>query len=258
MHLELTPNLTTNEFIKCFKRLIARRGRPKTVDSDNAKTFQAAAKWLKLVIKTEEFNEFLTKENINWKLNLPRAPWWGGPFERLIGLTKQSLSKSLGKTSLSWNELESVLLDVEVNLNSQPLTYIEDDIQYPILTPNIMVLGLDTVMLEEDLEEEDDKNSWKKRQKYIVRCKDAAWRRWKREYLRALREIHNMVHKTKVVKIDIGDMVMINGKDKRRGKWKIGIVKELFQGKDQKIRSVEIKTAKATSPIAVPSRTSLQ
>ena len=218
MHLELTPNLTTNEFIKCFKRLIARRGRPKTVYSDNAKTFQAAAKWLKLVIKTEEFNEFLTKENIKWKFNLPRAPWWGGHFERLIGLTKQSLFKSLGKTSLSWNELESVLLDVEVNLNSQPLTYIEDDIQYPILTPNIMVLGLDTVMLEEDLEEEDDKNSWKKRQKYIVRCKDAAWRRWKREYLTASRERHNMAYKTKVVKIDTGDVVMIKGEDKRRRK----------------------------------------
>ena len=158
MHLELTPNLTTNEFIKCFKRLIARRGRPKTVDSDNAKTFQAAAKWLKLVIKTEEFNEFLTKENIKWKFNLPRAPWWGGHFERLIGLTKQSLFKSLGKTSLSWNELESVLLDVEVNLNNRPLTYIEDDIQYQILTPISMLLGQDTVMLEED-PEEDDKNS---------------------------------------------------------------------------------------------------
>ena len=46
MHFELTPNLTTNEFIKCFKLLIAPRGRPKTVYSDNTKTFQAAAKWL--------------------------------------------------------------------------------------------------------------------------------------------------------------------------------------------------------------------
>ena len=162
MHLELIPNLTANEFIKCFKRLIARRGRPKTAYSDNAKTFQAATKWLKQVIKTEEFNEFLTKENIKWKFNLPRAPWWGGHFERLIGLTKQSLFKSLGKTSLSWNELESVLLDVEVNLNNRPLAYIEHDIQYPILTPNSMLLGRDTVMLEED-PEEDDRNSWKKR-----------------------------------------------------------------------------------------------
>ena len=176
-----------------------------------------AAKWLKLVIKTEEFNEFLTKENIKWKFNLPRAPWWGGHFERLIGLTKQSLFKSLGKTSLSWNELESVLLDVEVNLNNRPLAYIEHDIQYPILTPNSMLLGRDTAMLEED-PEENDKNSWKKRQKYIVRCKDAAWRRWKREYLTALRERYNMAYKTKVVKIDTGDVVMIKGEDKRRRK----------------------------------------
>ena len=180
MHLELTPNLTTNEFINFFKRLIARRGRPKTVYSDNAKTFQEVAKWLKQVIKTKDFNEFLTKENIKWKFNLTRAPWWGGHFERLIGLTKQSLFKSLGKTSLSWNELELALLDVEVNLNNRPLTYIEDDIQKPIFTPNSMLLGRDTVMLEED-PEEDDKNSSKKRQKYIVRCKDGAWRRWKRE-----------------------------------------------------------------------------
>ena len=68
-HLELTPNLTTNEFIKCFKRFTALSGRPKTVYSDNAKTFQAAAKWLKQVINTDEFNEFLTKENIKWKFN---------------------------------------------------------------------------------------------------------------------------------------------------------------------------------------------
>ena len=152
VHLELTPNLTTNEFIKCFKRLIVRRGRPKTVYSDNAKIFQVAAKWLKLVIKNEEFDKFLTKGNT------------------------------------SWNELELVLIDVEVNLNNRPLTYIKDDIQYPILTPNSMLLGRDTVILEEDSEEEDDQNSRKKRQKYIARCKDAVWRRWKREYLTALHE----------------------------------------------------------------------
>ena len=46
------------------------------------------------------------------------------------------------------------------------------------------------------------------------------------------------------MKIDIWDVVMIKGEDKRRGKWKIGIVKESYQGKDQEIRSVKIKTAK--------------
>ena len=167
------------------------------------------------MIKTEEFKEFLTKKNINWKLNLPRAPWWGGQFERFIVLTKQSLFKSLGKRSLSWDEL--FLLDLEVNLKKQLLTYIGENIQYPILTPNTMLLSQDTVMLAKDPEEH-DRGKWKKRRKYTVRCKDAAWRRWKREYQTTLRERHNMTHKTKVAKIDIGNVVMIKREDKRRRK----------------------------------------
>ena len=43
MHLELVPNLTTQEFIKSMKWLIARRGSPKIVYSDNAKTFHEGA-----------------------------------------------------------------------------------------------------------------------------------------------------------------------------------------------------------------------
>ena len=138
---------------------------------------------------------------------------------------------------------EAVLLDVEVNLNNRLLTYIEDDIQYPILTSDSMLLGRDTVMLEE-YPEEDERNSWKRRQKYIVRRKKAAWRRWRREYLTALRKRHDIAHKAKVLKIDVGDVVMIKGEDKRRGMWKIGVVKELYRGKDQEIRSAQIKTTK--------------
>ena len=148
VHLELISNTTTKKFVKCLKRLVARRGKPTTIYSDNAKSFQAAAKWLKQIIKSEQLHEHLTKENINWKFNLPKAPWWGGHFERLIGMIKQALYKSLGRTSLRWSELEDVLLDVEINMNNRPLTYIEEDIQRPILTPNSMILGRDTKMVD--------------------------------------------------------------------------------------------------------------
>ena len=40
-HIELVCNLTTLEFIKSFKRLILRRGKPKIVYSDDAETFKA-------------------------------------------------------------------------------------------------------------------------------------------------------------------------------------------------------------------------
>jgi len=73
--LELLPSLETGEFIKSLKRLIARRGRPAKVFSDNGKTFVAAAKWLSKVHKDEKFNDFFAKQSITWQFNLSRAPW---------------------------------------------------------------------------------------------------------------------------------------------------------------------------------------
>ena len=120
VHLELVSNLSTNEFIRSVKRLISRRGKPNVIYSDNAKTFKAGAKWLNSINRDEQFHDFLIKEEIIWKFNLSRAPWWGGQYERLIGLTKQSLYKSIGKSLLTWSELEEVLLDIEVNLDNRP------------------------------------------------------------------------------------------------------------------------------------------
>ena len=65
-------------------------------------------------MKDEKIYGFLTRQGIEWKLNLSRAPWWGRQFERLIGLVKGSFYKSIGNGLLSWMELQEVLLDVEV------------------------------------------------------------------------------------------------------------------------------------------------
>ena len=77
---------------------------------------------------------------------------------------------------LTWSELEEVLLGVEVNLNNRPLTYIEEDFKYLVLTPNSMTLGRD-IKLPADFLEEEVSDNWKKRQRYICKCKEAAWKR---------------------------------------------------------------------------------
>lgn len=61
-----------------------------------------------------------------------------------------------------------VAMESKFNLEWIRIIYIEDNIQYPILTPSSMLLDQNTVMLEEDPDEEDDRNSCK--------CKDATWR----------------------------------------------------------------------------------
>ena len=49
-----------------------------------------------------------------------------------------------------------------------------------------------------------------------------------------------MQHKSKAVNINVEDVVMVNG-GKKRGRWKIGIVSELFQGKDDQIQGARVK-----------------
>ena len=121
------------------EKLVARKERPSKVYSDNAKTFVAAVGWLKKAQSDEKFNDYLAPNQIYWEFNLSSAPWWGGQFERLIGLVKRALHTTIGNGCLRWNELRNILLDVEAALNCRPLTYLEDDIQMPTLAPNAML-----------------------------------------------------------------------------------------------------------------------
>ena len=74
----------------------------------------------------------------------------GGQFQRLIGVVKQSLYKSIGNGNLRWQELEEVILDVERIIHDRPLDYVEDDVQMPILTPSVMLFGQPNQLPEED------------------------------------------------------------------------------------------------------------
>ena len=94
----------------------------------------------------------------------------------MVGLVKQCLYKATGKAKLTKQELEEVIVDTEINLNKRLLMYIDDDIQFPVLTLNILIHGQPIIIPEE--QSDDDDKVIKKRQRYIKRCKDAAWNRW--------------------------------------------------------------------------------
>jgi len=67
----------------------------------------------------------------------------GGWWERLIRLLKRLLKKTLGRASLTCEELETVLCDCEAVINSRTLTYIpEDTADLAPLTPNILLKDL--------------------------------------------------------------------------------------------------------------------
>ena len=78
----------------------------------------------------------------------------------------------------------------------------------------------------------------------MLKCKEAAWKRFHREYLVALRERQNVNHKDKLEDIQTGDTVIIKGESKNRGHWKLATVEKLHPGKDNVIRVAGLQTGK--------------
>ena len=62
--------------------------------------------------------------DIKWQFVVERAPWWGGAWERLVGVVKGLLRRTLGHAVLSWEELVTVLTEVEKVVNRRPITYL--------------------------------------------------------------------------------------------------------------------------------------
>ena len=195
-------------------------------------------------MKDEKIHGLLAQQGIEWKFNLNRAPWWGGQFERSIGLAKGSLYKSIGNGSLSWTELQEVLLDVEVALNDRPLDYEEDDIQLPIITPSSLLHTQPNALPVLELHHIQDYDL-RKRAKYLHKCKDAVWSNWTKEYLRGLRQRHRLKHKGDSNHPVKGNVVIIKSDEKNRAKWKLGVVEDLITGRDGVVRGAKLRTPKS-------------
>ena len=139
IHLELVEGMSADEFLLCLRRFMARRGVPRQIISDNAKHFKAAKQMLskaKLQI-SDGIDDFLSKQGIQWKFIVELAPWMGGFYERLVGLTKRALRKTIGNQCLTEKQLVTTLTETEAVVNSRPLVYVDDDINSSmILTPS--------------------------------------------------------------------------------------------------------------------------
>ena len=134
-----------------------------------------------------------------------------------------------------------MLLDVEVALNNCPLSYLEDDVELPVLTPNSL-LNVNPVQVPELKAHHLENQDSRKRVKFLRRCKQAMWNRWSREYVRSLRERHVNVAGKQAAAPRKGSVVIIKDESKNRNLWKLGIVTDLIKVKDGIVRGAKIKT----------------
>ncbi|XP_071128314.1 uncharacterized protein [Mytilus edulis] len=245
IHLEIVTDLTEESFILAFKRFVARRSTPRIMLSDNATTFKAAAEKITRSNKDNRIQEKLADQGTEWKFIPNRAPWFGGFWERLIGLTKKSIKAILGKSCVSTEMLNTIVIEIEGTLNNRPITHISTDIKDPEpLTPAHLLYGrrLDN-QSEQNIDSVTSEDLHVKLNKNLQRNNELINHfrsRWKHEYLTSLREFHRTSGRNEQT-IQIGDIVQVHN-DTNRIMWKLAVVQDLVRGKDGLIRSAVIKT----------------
>ncbi len=115
VHLELVTDLTSEAFIACLKRFIARRGLPSLIWSDNGTNFTGAARELKELYQflkqpstQNDVNRYLGDKKITWKFIPQHAPHFGGIWEAAVKSMKAHLKRILGDVRLTYEELSTL------------------------------------------------------------------------------------------------------------------------------------------------------
>ena len=109
----------------------------------------------------------------------------------------------------------------------------------PILTPNLLMFPQSNILPDLSPHSIDDAYL-SQRAQHLRKCKDAVWKRWSSEYLRGLREQHNLKHQGKPCTLAVGDVVILKSEERNRRKWALGIVQELYPGRDRVVRVVKL------------------
>ena len=78
-------------------------------------------------------------------------------WERLIGQTKTTQKKILGRAHIILQGLQTIIVEVEAVLNDRPITYVSSDVDYPVpLTPSHLLCGRRITRLSLPTFEEDE------------------------------------------------------------------------------------------------------
>ncbi|XP_050555621.1 uncharacterized protein LOC118273288 [Spodoptera frugiperda] len=148
IHLEVVSDMTSQSFLASFKRFVARRGRVLDLWSDNGTTFVGSAKELRQLFNAErsvvasEIADFLSMNGTTWHFIPPHAPNFGGLWEAGVKSTKHHLKRIIGTSTLIFEEMTTVLAQIEACLNSRPISQLSNNPEDSCpLTPGHFLVG---------------------------------------------------------------------------------------------------------------------
>ncbi|GFU71443.1 integrase catalytic domain-containing protein [Trichonephila clavipes] len=172
--------------------------------------------------KSDNYNQnvskFLTDNGVKWHQNVPGVPHMGGLWEAGIKSTKYHLKRVVGEMKLSYEEFEIFLTQIEVFLNSRPLTLLTS-----IPETNYI----------------DSNNSYLTKWQQIQKPVQQFWKCWHKEYLTRLQQRLKWLLPTK--NFQVNDFCLIKENNLPPAKWKMGRIVQLHSGLDNIVRVVNVK-----------------
>jgi len=186
----------------------------------------------------------LAKDGTQWKFNPPSAPHFGGKWEAGVKSVKYHLKRVVGETILTYEEMNTFLIQIEAILNSRPVTPISDDPDdLNVLTPGHFLIGNPlTAVPEPSLE--NIRHSRLSRWQLLRQMIDNFWTKWSREYLQKFQAINKW--NKPIDSIKEGAMVLVMDERYPPTKWPLGRIIKTHPGEDGRVRVVTIRTQATT------------
>lgn len=248
IHLELSSDLSTDSFLACFKRFISRRGLPSDVFCDNGTNFRGARNQLADLYKLNSSNDhqthvqaFAAKEGIKFHFTPSYAPVFAGLAEAAVKSMKFHLKRIVLDAVLTYEQLCTVLCQIEAILNSRPILPLSEDINdYCYLTPGHFLVGTALTMYPEtDISETNTNrvNFWQQ----CVQIKQRFWKAWYKYYLNTLQNRNKWCNS--MPNVTEGTLVLMREPNAPPLTWPMARVVKTFPGNDGKVRAFQLKTA---------------
>ena len=249
LHLEAVTELTTAAFLAAYRRFVSRRGHCSLLLSDNGRNFLGADVELRRLFKAasdfhKDVSAYLANDGTAWSFIPPHAPHFGGLWEAGVRSVKHHLRRLLGDRTLTYEELSTLLCQIEACLNSRPLTSLSSDpLDLVALTPGHFLVGEPLASLPEPAPTDasgDPVNRWH----LISNLRNHFWFRWSREYLHQLQQLHKW--QSQRPNLAEGDLVLVVDEILPPAKWPLGRVTGVTAGPDGLVRVAQVRTARTT------------
>lgn len=255
-HLEVVSDLTSEGFLGAFRRFVARRGLPTHCYSDNGTNFVGAKRELDDIYAVlnsqtnrEKIARYAADQRITWHFNPPYAPHFGGLWEAAVKSFKHHLKRVMGELVLTFEELNTLTIEIEGILNSRPLAYLSSDPNDPLtLSPAHYLIGESLNTLPELDWNETPANRLSVWQ-HLAKVRQDFWRRWSVEYLNELQQRNKW--RDEKPNLSVGNVVLVKDKNMSCMQWPLGRIVKTHPGDDGIVRTVTIATARGESKRAV-------